>query len=49
MKFSKHVIEADESPFTGNSASMVDLGSYVFKYLNTGKINPGGLFTDSYI
>ena len=28
---------------------MVDLGTYVFKYLNTGKITPGKQFTNDYI
>ena len=28
---------------------MVDLGTYIFKYLNTGKIKPEELFTNDYV
>ena len=28
---------------------MVDLGAYVFKYLNAGKITPKEFFTDAYV
>ena len=38
MKKFEHVIEADDGPFIGSTAYMADLGSYVFKYLNTSKI-----------
>ena len=48
LKFSKHVIEADDGPFIGSTASIVDLGAYVFKDLNTGEIKPEELFTDSH-
>ena len=41
--FSKDVIEADEGPFIGAMAHMVDLGAYMFKYLNTGS------FDDAYV
>ena len=40
LKFSEHVMEEDDSPFTGSTAPMVDLGTYVCKELNTGKIKP---------
>ena len=36
IKIFKYVIEADDIPFIGSTAHMVDLGAYVFKYLNTG-------------
>ena len=28
---------------------MVDLGTYIFKYLNAGKITPKESFTDAYV
>ena len=28
---------------------MVNLGTYIFKYLNTGKFSPEELFTSSYV
>ena len=36
-------------PFIGATAPMVDLGSYVFKDLNTGEIKPEDFFTDAYV
>ena len=33
LKFSDHVIEEDDIPFKGYTASMVDLGTYEFKDL----------------
>ena len=47
LKNSKHVIEADDGPFIGSTAYMVDLGAYVFKDLNTEEIKPEELFTDA--
>ena len=43
LKFSEHVIKADYVPFTGSTTPMVDLGTYIFKYLNT----PKELFTNA--
>ena len=40
IKFSNHVIKSDYGPFKGPMAPMVDMGTYAFKYLNTGKISP---------
>ena len=40
LKFSEHVIEAYYGPFNGFTAPMVDLGTYIFKGLNTNKITP---------
>ena len=40
LKFSDHIIEADNSPFIGAAAPMVYLGTYAFKYLNIGGIKP---------
>ena len=40
LKFSEHVIEADDGPFNRFTIPMVDLGTYIFKYLNTGNITP---------
>ena len=36
IKFSEHVIEADDGHFMGTTAPMIYLCAYVFKYLNTG-------------
>ena len=33
-----HVIKADDGPFNRSTTAMVDLGMYIFKYLNTEKI-----------
>ena len=30
IKFSEHVIEADDGPFKGSTTPMVDLGTYMF-------------------
>ena len=38
-KFSEHVIEADDGPFNGSATTLVDLVTYRFKYLNTGKLH----------
>ena len=40
LKFYERVIEADYGPFNGSTPSMVGLGTYIFKYLNTEKIKP---------
>ena len=40
IKFSEHVIESDYRYFKGSTTPMVDLDTYIFKYLNTGKITP---------
>ena len=44
----KHVIEASDGSFIGSTAPMVDLGAYLFKYLNTGKLNLKICFTGAY-
>ena len=40
MKISDHIIEADDGPFKGSTTPMADLGTYVLKHLNTGKLHP---------
>ena len=40
IKISEHVIEADDGPFNRSITTMVDLGNYILKYLNTRKITP---------
>ena len=40
LKLSELVIKAGAGPFKGSTTTMVDLGTYVFKYLNTGKFTP---------
>ena len=40
LEFSDHVIEAYDGPLKGSTSLMVDLGTYEFKYLNTGKLEP---------
>ena len=49
LKCSKHVIKSYDGPYIVSTASMVNLGAYVFKDLNTGKIKPEELFTDAYV
>ena len=49
LKFSDHVIEADDKPFKGYTTPMVDLGTYAFKNLNTGTIKPKELFKNDYV
>ena len=46
LKFSEHVIESDDGTFNRSTTPMVDLGTYVFKDLNTGKITPEESFTN---
>ena len=45
LKFSEHIIEADDGPFKGSTTPMVELGTYLFKYLNTKKITPEESFS----
>ena len=40
MKLSEYFIEAGGGPFKGYTTPMVDLGTYIFKYLNTDEITP---------
>ena len=40
LKFSEHFTEADDGPFKGFTTPMADLGTYLFKDLNIGKITP---------
>ena len=49
LKLYQHFIESDDGPFNGSTAHMVDLGTYIFKYLNLGKITPEESFTNSYV
>ena len=49
LKLSDHIIEADDGPFKGSTTPMVDLGTYIFKYLNTDKITPAESFTNAYV
>ena len=49
LKFSEHVIEADDGTFKVSLTPMVGLGRYVFKYLNTGGNTPEEYFTYSYV
>ena len=49
IKFSEHVIKADDGPFYGSTTHMVDLSTYIFKDLNIGKITPEESFTNVYI
>ena len=49
FKNSEHIIEVDDGPFKGSTAPMVDLGTYISKYLNIGEIKPEESFTDTYV
>ena len=42
LKFSEYVLEANDVPFKESTTSVVDLGMYVFKYLNIEEITPEG-------
>ena len=49
LKISDHFIKADDGPFIGSNEPMVDLGKYIFKDLNTGKIKLEEYFTEDYV
>ena len=49
FKNSEHIIEVDDGPFKGSTAPMVDLGTYISKYLNIGEIKPKESFKDTYV
>ena len=49
LKLSEHAIESDYGPLKGYTTPMVDLGTYIFKDLNKGKIAPKKLFTNAYV
>ena len=40
LEFSEHFIKANDGHFKGSTEPIVDLGTYIFKDLNTGKITP---------
>ena len=40
LKLSEQVIEADDGTFKGYTIPLIYLGTYIFIYLNTGKITP---------
>ena len=40
LKYSEHVIKAVDGTFNRSTTPMVNLGKYIFKDLNTGKITP---------
>ena len=48
LKFSDHVIEADDGNFKGSTAPMFDMGNYEFKDFNAGKIAPEEPFMKAY-
>ena len=45
---SEHFIGADDGPFNVSTTPMVDLGTYLFKDLDTGKNTPEESFTNAY-
>ena len=49
LKFSEHAIKADDLPLKRSTTPMVNLGAYIFKDLNIGKITPEELFTNAYV
>ena len=49
LKLSERIIEADDGNFNGSTTTIVDLGTYIFKDLDTGKINPEESFTNDYV
>ena len=42
-------MEADDGTFKGSTTPMVNLGVYIFKDFNTGKITPDESFTNAYV
>ena len=49
LKFSEHVIESGDGTFKGSTTPIVDLGTYIFKDLNTSKSTPEEFFTGDYV
>ena len=49
LKLSENFVKADDEPFSGSIAPIVDLGTYVFKDLNTGKFTTEESFTNDYV
>ena len=49
FKFSEHVIEENDETFKGYTTPMGNLGTYIFKYLNIGKITHEELFSNGYV
>ena len=49
LKLSEHVIKADDVPFNKSTSPVVDSGTYIHKYLNTGEIIPGESFTNYFV
>ena len=49
IEFSEHFIKSDDGHFNRSTTPMVDLGTYIFKILNTGKITPEESFNNSYV
>ena len=49
LKFSSHVIEADDRTLKGSTSPMVDLSAYLFKDSNIGEIKTEYFFTDTYV
>ena len=47
LKLYKHVIKVDYVPYKGSITPMVDFVTYIFKYLNTGRIKTEELFTNA--
>ena len=44
LKFSEHVIKADNGPFKGDTTPTVYLGTHIFNILNTRKITPEAFY-----
>ena len=49
LELSEHVIEAHDRSFKGSTTTIVDLGTYIFKDLDTGKNTPEESFTNAYV
>ena len=47
LKFSEHATKANDGPLNGYRTPMIDLGTYTFKDLNTGKFTPKESFTNA--
>ena len=49
LKLCEHLIKEDDKPLKGSSSPMIDLGTYKFNDLNTGKIKLKSSIINTYV
>ena len=49
FKFSEYIIDSNDEPFKMSTTPTLNLGAYIFKYLNTEKITTEESFIGTYI